>query len=99
MNWLRFLRRPIQIVLTGQIVAPKAGQVLVLTTPEALSAEQQEAVKTAIRARFGDTGLFFVIAGGGHLSTTDSKSVEQRIEDIVQSRIDQIAGSRARNWR
>lgn len=66
-----FQRRQHPIVLTGTLLEPKPGQVLVLTTPEALRPEEREAVIAAIRTRFGSTELVFVVAGGGSLAVED----------------------------
>lgn len=71
MNWLRFLRGRRPIVLNGTLLAPKAGQVLVLTTPYVLRPEEREAVVAAIRTRFGSVELVFVVAGGGSLAVGD----------------------------
>lgn len=68
-----FPPRPVQIVLTGEIVEPKPGQVLVLTTPFVPSPAQIEAAKAAIESRFGSMDLIFVMCGGSSLSVKDAE--------------------------
>lgn len=67
---MRFFRKSsAPISLTGQLIAPKADEVLVFRYPGHLSSNDRDRVRALLTQKFGNLQRVLILEAGGEIST------------------------------